>query len=613
MTLGWVLTGEPFYTGTQSVAATEVPGKYPVALAGHTYLLDDDSNQHHHRSIALLRPQSDTSGIPGESSLNPEGMWRRAQDSWHHGAGQTYIDKPESDVARFRTSKGVDVWTKWQMGLLQDTTLVLSSANTNLALIPAGDRLYVIDGAAVVFSTSTTFSPFTPLTGLPATPAISFTSDGLNILTAHGADGVYRTTRTVSTAAQYVTGTVTLIAWVKDRIMAAGGANLYNITTAYPGAPDPLPAPLFTHRNADWQWVAFAEGQQFIYAAGFSGDKSVIYKTQIQPEGTALEVPTVAGELPDGEVVKTIQGYLGFIMMGTDLGVRFCSVDGDGNLLIGSLIRTTSPVTSFEPQDHFIWFSMTNFDGTSTGLGRLDLTTFTAPLTPAYASDLMVTGQGTVTSIATFSNRRYFAVAGLGFYAEDPTKKVATGTLDSGFFTYSTPDMKTALFLDVRYQSFAGTHSAYVAKSDRVFNLIATRTVLDEAEMSVGQLRSDAFEIRQELSRDSTAQNTAPIITRHTLKATIAADPGGFIFVPLLITEMDNLAHIGIQVQRDPAAELAFIKSLRAAQSLVVYQEGEQSYNVTVDDYDWAPTHLTSDRTAFNGTCLVKLREVPNG
>lgn len=599
----------PFYTGERSVASDVVPGKYPVALGGHPYLLDLDSNQFHHRSIALLRPQSDTSGLPGESSLNPEGTWRRAQDSWHHGAGQTYVDKPESDVARFLTSKGVDVWTKWQMALLQDTDQIRASANVNLSMMPVGDRLYVLDGAAILFATAADFSTPTTVTGTPATAPVSITTDGLNVLTAHGADGIYRTTRTTSAAASYVTGSVSLVAWVKDRIMAAAGPNIYNVTTAYPG-PAALPSALFTHRNADWSWIGFAEGQQYIYMAGYSGDKSLIYKTQVQPEGTALEVPTVAGELPDGEIVRAIQGYLGYICLGTDLGVRFCSVDGNGNLLVGSLIRTTSAVTSFEPQDRFVWFSMTNFDGVSTGLGRMDLTIFTSPLTPAYASDLMATGQGTVSSIATFANKRYFAVGGLGFYAEDLTSKVASGTLDSGFFTYSTPDLKTAMFLDVRYKSFAGTHRVSVAKSDGTYNPLGSRITLDEAEFTVGQLRSDAFSIRQELVRDVTAPNTAPIIQRHTLKSTIAADAGGNIFVPLMLTTDDNLEHIGTTVSRNPAAELTYIKSLRAAQTLVVYQEGDESYNVTVDDYDWAPTHFVRNRGAFNGTCLVKLRLV---
>ena len=607
----------PFYTGTRSVAASVVPGKYPTALAGHPYLLDlappayTSSGRLHHASIPLLRPQSDTSGIPGESSLNPEGTWRRAQDSWHHGAGQTYVDKPESDVARFRSSKGCLVWNKWELGLLQDTERKKASANTNLGLVAAGARLYVIDGTGIAFTTSVSaagLATWTAVTGGPSTAPVSIASDGYNILTAHGSDGIYYTTRASTTTTSYVTGTVNLVAYVKDRIMAAGGNTIYNITTAYPG-PASLPTALFTHRNPDFNWVGFAEGNKAIYAAGYSGDKSVIYQTAVQPEGTALTVPTVAGELPDGEIIRSIQGYLGFIVIGTDLGVRFASADNNGNLTIGSLIRTNSSVRAFEPQDRFVWFGWSNYDGVSTGLGRLDLQTFTALSTPAYASDLMVTGQGTVTSIVTFQDRRVFSVGALGVYAEDTAHKVATGQLDTGLFTFGTPDTKTALFLDVRYKVIAGSHTAYIAKEDGVFTVIGSHAAsFDVGQFTIPEIRGDAFELREVLARDTINTNTGPVISRHTLKASVSADPGEFIYAPFLLTEEEDLGHQ--REHRDVIAELDFIKSLRADQARVVYQEGRKSYSVTVDDYDWIPTHMTHNNDGFNGTCVVKLRKV---
>lgn len=597
----------PFYTGTRSVASIIVPGKYPVALAGHPYLLDGESNQHRHVSIALLRPQSDTSGLPGESSLNPEGTWRRAQDSWHMGAGQTYVDKPESNIARFRSSKGVDIWTKWEMGLLPATKSARASANTNLRMTVTGDRLYCIDGGAILFTTDITVAVpvFTSVTGGPATAPVSIASDGFNVLTAHGVDGIYRSTKSVTTTASYVTGSVSLVAFVKDRIMAANGASIYNVTTAYPG-PAALPAALFTHRNADFSWVGFAEGQGFIYAAGFSGDKSIIYKTAVQAEGTALDPPIVAGELPDGEIVRSIQGYLGFILLGTDLGVRFCATDGEGNLIIGSLLRSNS-VRAFEPQDKYVWFGWSNYDSASTGLGRLSLQDFPFSLTPAYASDLMATGQGAVESIVTFQSRRVFTVSGVGFFAEDTANKVATGTLDTGLFTFGTPDLKTALYLDIRYKSLSGTHFVYVAKADGVFVSVGSNlTNIIAGQFSIPELRSEALEVRHVLNRDATITSTGPIIQRHTIKATVSADPGYYIYVPLLLTDRDDVGTAPIA--RDPAAELLFIKTLRADQNRVVYQEGNNSYIVTVDDYEWRPTHIPHQKASYNGTCLAKLR-----
>src|SRR5690606_22764098 len=101
-----------------------------------------------------------------------------------------------------------------------------------------------------------------------------------------------------------------------------------------------------------------------------------IYKITITKEGTGLDAPIVAGELPDGEVIASIGSYLGFILLGTSKGARFCTVNSAGDLTIGSLIPTSNPVQCFEGQGEFIWFGWTGYDGTHGGLGRMSLRNF---------------------------------------------------------------------------------------------------------------------------------------------------------------------------------------------------------------------------------------------
>lgn len=603
---------EPYYSGTSTLSSTLIPSKYAHALGGHVYLIDLDPPPYvprfRHSAIPLLKPQSDTSNIPGEHSLNTEGGIRVSQESWHRGAGQQFVDKDESDHNRFRTSKGILVWNKWEMGLLQSTISKRASANSNLQLVTAGARAYLIDGQSTLFATDlTAATPFSAtVTGTPASSALSIASDGTNVLIAYGTNGIYLTDTSSSAAASYITGTVSLVAYAKDRIMAAGGASIYNITTAYPG-PAALPAALFTHRNSAFTWVGFAEGQRHIYAAGFLGDKSTIYRTQVQPEGTALSIPVVAGELPDGEVIRAIQGYLSYIVLGTDLGVRFCAVDADGNLVIGSLIPTASPVKAFEPQDKYVWYGLTNYDSTSTGLGRLNLQEFTSPLTPAYASDIMATGQGEVASIITFQSRRAFTVSGSGVFVEDMSNKVLTGTLDTGLFTFSTPDPKTLEFVDVRYKSLAGTHTVFLAKGDGVFSSIGSNSSGSDTQFSAGPSRANEFELRHSLARSASSPDTGPIISRHTLKGFIALDAGYFIYAPFLITERDKCLD-GSERARDPKLERAYLIQLHSDQATIPYQEGDTTTLVTVDNFDWFPTHLNKSKRAYNGTMLVKLR-----
>jgi hypothetical protein len=107
------------------------------------------------------------------------------------------------------------------------------------------------------------------------------------------------------------------------------------------------PSALYTHPNTNFTWVGFAGGQSHIYCAGYAGNKSIVYKTVIKADGTALDIPTVAGELPLGEVITAIDGYFGYIVLGLSDGFRFCSADDAGNLVIGPRIVTGSSVDEF--------------------------------------------------------------------------------------------------------------------------------------------------------------------------------------------------------------------------------------------------------------------------
>src|SRR4051794_36957584 len=132
------LLDAPYFTGVTTSA--EVPGRFDISLNGHPYMLDlkIDNPEFTRQSIPLLRNQADTGGEPGEQSLSPEELWRRSQSDWTHGAGQTYLDREDSDAKRFRSSKGVNVWEQWALQLLADTSSKRASANTNLSIIPVG-------------------------------------------------------------------------------------------------------------------------------------------------------------------------------------------------------------------------------------------------------------------------------------------------------------------------------------------------------------------------------------------------------------------------------------------------------------------------------------------
>lgn len=615
---GFTSISDPFYTGAGT--SSEVPGIYPVGLAGRGYMIDLKSNQYKRKSIPILRSQADISNLPGEGTINPEDLWRRSQESWHAGAGQTYLDRitgaspytrQYSESSRFRTSKGVDVWTKWQLSLLPDTVQSRSSANSNLYLVNAGTRLYLTDGQSTYYTTDVTAGSvtWTAVTGTPAQTAQGIASDGFNVWISYaGANGVYSTNTGSGAASAYVTAAASgPIGYVKGRLMLANANVLYNIIAG--GA---LPTPLLTHPNTGFTWVGFAEGPGQIYAAGFAGDKSLIYRTAIKPDGTALDVPVVAGELPDGEIIRSIQGYLGYVVVGTDLGVRFATVDGQGNLQFGQLIAA-GVCKCFEPQDRFVWFGWKNFDTVSTGLGRLDLSLFTAPLTPAYASDLMVTGQGDVLSAATVFhgasalNRRVFTVSGLGVYTQSDNK-VASGTVDSGFMTYGIPDIKIGMYADVRTEALpSGTSIEILLSIDSgTFTSLGSSGIAGITGLTspAGQIQGRRFELRVKLTGTTTF---SPTIVRSTFRSYPAPNRGHQWVIPLLFYE--NL-DIGAQRSLSPRDELNFIDSLIQDRRLVTYQEGLENHVVFVEDYEFTPYNPTLDGTFWNGTCVISIKEV---
>ena len=602
-------------TSGSAATTTDVPGKYDVAIAGHGYMLDMEADlqgfrgEHFARSsVPILRAQADTADTPAEQSINRESAWRKSQESWHHGAGQVYFDRNDSDPYRFHTSKGVDVWSKWNVSLLNDTSRIRASANTNLRLTSAGTHMYLADGNSLLFTTD--MAAFTAVTGTPASACNWVTSDGYNIYAAYGT-AVYSAIRGGAAASSFSTGfpaTVNIVGYLKGRLMVGAGPSLYNVVTS--GA---APAALMTHANSDFTWVGFADGPGFIYAAGYSGSRSFIYKVTILPDASALNAPSVAGELPIGETVRSVKGYLGFLIVGTDRGFRLASPDSSGNLTFGQLIKTPSPVLNFEPADRFVWYGLSNYDGTSTGLGRMDLSVFTSTLTPAYASDLMVTGQGAVTSVSSSSGGlRVFAVSGLGFYLEDSAHLVASGQFTTGQITYGVADDKVAMYLDLRHKPLAGQVTVdMLANSLTSLTLGSStdpNTTASRYALNAQQTRAETFELTVTLFRDTGV--FGPTVTRTTLRAYPAPSRSFKYVVPLrLHNTVSDLNDVETPV--DVEMERAFLEGLVASQELITYQEGSLAYSVVVEDCDWIP--VKSSRSGrdygFEGTFVVTLKE----
>lgn len=592
---------------------------YPIKLGGREYLIDTALPPGHsfrfsRGSVPTVREQQDTGDLPGEQSLSREDLWRRAQETWHGGAGQAVLDRLDATPLRFRTSKGIDPFDKWELKLLKETTQKAASADASQGLLVVGNYLYYFRGTVLEHTQDITvgspaFTSAVIQAGEVAQNVKAIATDGRQVYAALGTNFLHRTTRGAATSTHYWTppaGTsVDLVAFVKGRLMATAGFRLYNVTGS--AAQNELTP---TDFNSDWAWTAFGEAPRAILCAGFSGDKSRIYAITITPEGTKLGAPIEVGSLPDGEIVRSLGYYLGAVIIGTDKGVRLAQSEG-GGLAIGPLVNLDQTVRCFEAQDRFVWFGWTNYDSGSTGLGRLDLLTFTQPLTAAYASDLMASAQGAVSAVGTFQGRRVFTVNGNGLWAEG-TNLVASGTIETGSVAFSLPDPKVAFAVDVRHKALNGTVVMALsadggAYADAVTSSTAGSTSPGYARLAAPVKAEQYHEVKLTLTRSATDATKGPKVSRWTLFARPVPRKADVAILPILLHEVVT-DHMGGQKSYNTKTEYDALKAMETNGDPVDYQEGAQAaVKALVDHVIMQPDKLTGDGAWFQGLCVVRL------
>lgn len=602
----------PYFAGIAVADSSLVPALYSAAINGRPYMLVTDPQVIEsygdflkEESLPLLRAQADQAKNPSEASISPQQFWRRGQETWHKGAGQAVLDREDSDPARFNTSKGIDPWTRYQLGLHKSVALLRATANTNLYMTAVTNGYVAADGQALYTGTTMVGAP-TLVTGTPAQTVTGLASTGGLVYAGFGTAGIYTVSGGV--AASYVTGTVGTIGFVKGRLLAGLNGNLYNPIIA--GA---LPAPFYTHPDTGWTWSAFAEGDVAIYAAGSAGSHSRIYRIAVQPDGTALTVPIVAATLPTNEIIRSMLGYMGFLVIGTDKGLRFATANTNGDLTLGALIPTPGgAVTALEALGQYVWYGWTNYDGVSSGLGRLDLTTINDGLAPAYASDLMATAQGTVAGIVSIGGRHGFSVAGAGLYGESVSSYVTSGTLNTGQITFGIADEKVHIQTDVKHLPLAtGQSVALSASYDRgpaiVVGSSATVTSVSPTPLlSLTKHRSEEVELTWTVTGTATAP---PTMTRWTLMS-YPAPPGASIFTLPLQLRRRLITLRNTEVALDPYTEYQLLVGLHTSREVFTVQVGYEAFEAVLEEFVWVPHSETFDRGWHDGIFVAKVRRI---
>jgi len=430
---------------------------YDVAIGGLPFLLaPTDINPYGRGTAPYRKEQFDSSKEPGEQSLT--GWWIRSQSSFHGGAGIKFYDPSSGETIAYRyvDSQGINVWTKGQATLLKDVTethlTTGSVTGTDHQHVNQHIRSIQWSGTEGVLlhdeydvdkiSASGSVIHFIDYVAGTDRKVFAICDDGVNAywvtnktsggnqrltmfkkpLTGDSTTGSSNPSATGDVTQMFQSGDIEILyatmEFIKDRIVLCVNNIVYEIA---PNATS-LPSPIYTNPNTNYHYTSVSASGPAIYTAGHSGIYSTIQKyTLVDSTGNmpVLSSASVAAEFPAGEVVHKIFYYLGYMLIGTNRGVRVAEInDQDGSLNYGPLINENNdqPVYDFAARDRFVWCA-TGVDNLFSGLTRIDLGASIEgePLRFAYANDLQKEHDTNyITTAVTFignTNRLAYCIA----------------------------------------------------------------------------------------------------------------------------------------------------------------------------------------------------------
>ena len=421
---------------------------YDVALGGQPFFYAiSDARPYIRQTAPYNKDKFDNSPEPGEQSLT--GWWLRSQSSFHSGSGIKFYDPSAGETVshRFTDSKNVNVWTKGQATLLKDvatghvTTYPVESngrsfqqlrsiqwGGTNGVLLHDGYDVDKIDSTG-------TETHYIDYNAGSDDKVYAICDDGTSaywVTNDTGPSGKLEVNKKVLTAdsstaatqmftAAGITVTNAVMEFVKDRIVMAANNKIYEFSSS----ASSLPTAVYTHSDTDIVFTSITASGPAIYISGYSGIQSYIFKFTLNTSGVmpTLTTAITAAEMPVGEKIHKIYYYLGYMMIGTNKGIRAAEVsDVDGSIKYGPLIvETTQPCYDFAARDKFIWCATSV--GGEPGVVRIDLGNEIETLRFAYANDIYYTG---VSGVETTSCAFLGETDRLAFCTEAVNQKAVT-------------------------------------------------------------------------------------------------------------------------------------------------------------------------------------------
>ena len=536
---------------------------YDVAVGGLPFIYAiNDSRPYIRQTAPFRKDQFDNGTEPGEQSLT--GWWIRSQMSFHSGSGINFYDPATTDENghyRFKESKGVNVWTKGQATLLKNVTAghVTTGPIASNGVVQQHLRSikwstftgallhdeYDVDKIKVTDPSNPVH--FIDYNSGTDSPVYAICDDGTTafwITNTATKKTVYKKALTLTSSDSNTkmfdeVGTISNAAmeYVKDRIILCADNKVYEFSSTATA----MPTPVYTQTAPGHVYTSITASGPAIYIAGYNGSQSTIQKFTLSSAGVmpTLTSAVVAAEFPVGEIVHKIYYYLGYMMIGTNRGVRVAVVsDQDGSINYGPLIvETTQPCYDFAARDHYVWCA-TSVAG-EPGLIRIDLSNEIETLRFAWANDIYYGGTtGHVTTAVCFdgntdptvTNRLMFATAYASsadgaIYVEDATALNTTGFITTGNIRYGTLEPKNFKRLLGRGDFTYGSMTLETVDKDGIeYDHIAYDASIPPVEVGTSQPATAQEYVAYKfiMYRDGTDSAKGPIFKGYQAKATIA-------------------------------------------------------------------------------------------
>lgn len=614
-------TSSPQYNNT-----TEL---YDIAIGGQPFFLNTKDETPYRRVTAKYRKdQYDTTREPGEQSLT--GWWVRSQSSFHMGAGIKFFEPLQDETLRFRfkDSRGLDVWTQGQVTMLHDVdeVEVFDIAPQIVSCKYEQDALLVSSGTSLMLNYADGSFPITYSNPASPTAILSVTTDGTHYYYANQSK-VFKGAISSSSAPTelYTDGSVTnaILRFVKQRLIIGRANKLYELNPNHSGGS--LPAEFFKAPQSDWVWTAIAEGPQAIYVAGYCSTRSSVFKITLDTANAnalgfpELMVPTVIADLPDGEIVKSFDVYLGtYAIIVTNKGVRVGITNDQADMAYGPLLFENTNCSAVAFRDRFAYIAA-QIDN-KPALYRIDLSmpTSTSSYIFAYATDLIAAQVGEKAYGVAFygeSDKAAF-VSSDTLWAESDVDYVATGWLQTGFIRYNTLENKVYKYVYPRVNTADGgvlvrSVDQYGAEYPLATYAQGSQTGDTSVQFPQGPQEYLGFKFTLTVGDDTT---DGPVLTGYQVKSLPAIPRQRMVQYPVMFydNEMDSVNNqVGYEGRTwDRLQALENIEDAGDTIRVQDFRTGE-SYIGLIEEIDFINQTPTDKRfSGFGGILLVTIRKV---